>query len=283
MRTIQAGDSRAEFDTHDAFRKEQPLGSSPRIAGDLRDWQPTRMEKILSAAAWTGGALWMVPMASTMMALHKLGVHSIQPVNNLFCRGLITVTGNRWKAIVDPEVRENQPYLFLQNHSSHLDFVAMYPAVAHEIQGLELESHFKFPVYGPYMQSRGTIGVPTARSKRTKQVRDGIARVIGRGDSVLAFPEGTRTVDGRVAPFRRGIFLIARDLGLQVVPTTVTGLYDIMRKGSNHIRPGFDVTVRCDAPVDFAGLTDEEVMRRMKDVRDTISGHVDSYFAEREE
>jgi len=266
-----------------AERATQPLEAdrAGRPPGDLSGWKPNLAQKALSAAAWAGGATWLVPMASTMMALHKLGIH-LQPVNNLFCRGMIAATGNRWRAFVDPAVRPDQPYLFIQNHSSHLDFVGMYPAVPHEIQGIELESHFDIPVYGPYMKSRGTIGVPVGREGRTEILKQRMREVIDRGDSILAFPEGTRTVTGRVGPFRRGLFFIARDLGLQVVPTTVTGLYDIMRKGSNTIRPFQQVTVWCDAPVDFAGLTDGEVEATIEDVRSTISARVDRYFDEGE-
>lgn len=256
----------------------EPERSEP-AAGDLSGWRPSLKDKALSAAAWASGATWLVPMASTMMTLHKLGIH-VQPINDIFCRGMIAATGNRWRAFVDPAVEADQPYLFVQNHSSHLDFVGMYPAVPHEIQGIELESHFDIPVYGPYMKSRGTIGVPVARAKRTKILAARMREVIDRGDSILAFPEGTRTVTGRVGPFRRGLFFIARDLGLKVVPTTVTGLYDIMRKGSNTIRPFQQVTVWCDAPVDFAGLTDEEVEATLLDVRQTISDRVDRYFDE---
>ena len=254
-----------------------PEAQAP-LAGDLSDWKPGLHHQVLSVAAWAGGAAWLVPMASTMMALHRVGVHKIQPVNNVFCRGMIAATGNKWRAFVDPAVGPKKNYLFIQNHSSHLDFVAMYPAVPHEIQGIELESHFDIPVYGPYMKSRGTIGVPVDRDKRTEVLEQRMRTVIDRGDSILAFPEGTRTMDGRVAPFRRGLFFIARNLGLEVVPTTVTGLYDVMRKGSNTIRPFQQVTVRCDAPVSFAGLSDTEVEARAQDVRDTIRGHVDAYF-----
>ena len=268
--------TQTEQQTRATEPEREPVGER---AGDLSGWKPNLAHKAISAAAWAGGAVWLVPMASTMMSLHKLGIH-VQPVNDLFCRGMIAATGNRWRAFVDPAVRPEQPYLFIQNHSSHLDFVGMYPAVSHEIQGIELESHFDIPVYGPYMKSRGTIGVPVDREGRTAILEQRMRDVIDRGDSILAFPEGTRTVDGRVGPFRRGLFFIARDLGLKVVPTTVTGLYDVMRKGSNTIRPFQQVTVWCDAPVDFAGLTDDEVEATLLDVRSTISDRVDRYFDE---
>jgi 1-acyl-sn-glycerol-3-phosphate acyltransferase len=191
---------------------------------------------------------------------------------------MLAATGSRWRAFVDPVVEADQPYLFIQNHSSHLDFVGMYPAVPHEIQGIELESHFDIPIYGPYMKSRGTIGVPVDRGRRTEILEERMGDVIARGHSILAFPEGTRTLDGRVGPFRRGLFYIARNLGIKIVPTTVTGLYEIMRKGSNVIRPGQMVTVHCDAPVDFAGRSDAEVEAGCQQVRRLIAHRVDAHY-----
>ena len=81
---------------------------------------------------------------------------------------------------------------------------------------------------------------------------------------MLAFPEGTRTLDGRVGPFRKGIFVAARDLGMKVVPTAVTGMYDVMRKGQpHHPARAYVVRVYCDAPVDFAGVSDDALPERI--------------------
>ena len=105
-------------------------------------------------------------------------------------------------------------------------------------------------------------------------------RELDKNHSILAFPEGTRTRDGRVGKFRRGVFIMARDLGVPIVPTAVTGMFDVMRPGSLHIRPGKTVTVYCDAPIETAGLTDAQLPELMAEVRNVVAKRVDAYFDE---
>ncbi len=249
---------------------------SQAIVGDRRGERPTLVDRALSALCWTASVSWLVPWTGTLTALQStLGAERVDVLSRAFCRGLVAATGSRWKKHVDPAVDPNEPYVFAQNHINHFDFVSMYPATPHFKQGVELETHFKYPVYGVFMRTRGTIPVPADRSGRLEAVREGMRRVRDKGQSVLAFPEGTRTLDGRVGPFRKGIFVAARDLGMKVVPTAVTGMYDVMRKGSLIIRPGRTVRVYCEAPVDFAGVSDEELPDRIEAVRSAIVRRVE--------
>ena len=79
--------------------------------------------------------------------------------------------------------------------------------------------------------------------------------------------------------FRKGVFFIARDLGIPVVPVAVTGMYDVMRKGSLHLRPGYTVTVHVCEPIPTAGLTDEEIPALADQCRRAIAEKVDAYWA----
>ncbi len=239
----------------------------------------TAYEKLQSVALWGRSLAWLLPWTSSMIALNRLvGPGRIQPVSRAFCAGMLKSAGSKWKAVVDPAVREDESYVFAQNHVNHFDFVTMHNATPHFKQGIELETHFKYPFYGWFMKSRGTIAVPAERKKRTDSIRRQMKQETENHRSILAFPEGTRTLDGRVGKFRTGIFYIARDLGLKVVPTAVTGMFEVMRKGSLVIRPG-DVTVYCDAPIDFAGLSDEEVPQQVERVRDAIAARVNAHMA----
>lgn len=235
-------------------------------------------DRARSVALWAANVSWLVPWSSAMLLMNKtIGPERIQPLSRWFCAGQIAMTGSSWRAVVDPAVRDDEPYVFAQNHVNHFDFVTMHNATPHFKQGIELESHFDYPFYGWFMKSRGTIAVPTDRTNRTELLRARMAREIDANHSILAFPEGTRTQDGRVGKFRRGIFYIARDLGLKVVPTAVTGMHEVMRKGSLRMRPG-NVTVYCDAPVDFRGLSDEDVPAQVERVRNDIAHRVNEHM-----
>lgn len=236
-------------------------------------------ERAVSVALWTAGLAWLVPMMSAMMALGAV----ISPkrtdwFSRIYCRGQVALSGASWRAVVDPAVDPEQPYMFMQNHVNLLDHVSMYNATPHFKQGLELEDHFKIPVYGWFMKSRGTIPVRRGSQGQTKEIMAHMRGEMEQGNSILAFPEGTRTLTGQVGKLRKGVFYIARDLGIPIVPTTVVGMYDVLRKGSMIMRAGKQVVVYCDAPIETAGRTDREMREIMGQVKAVMAARLEESY-----
>lgn len=242
---------------------------------------PVRKRDFLtSAALWGAGVGWLAPMLGTLGVLNAtvLPPSRSEWLNRVYCRGQVALTGSTWRAVVDPVVHGTTPYMFCQNHTNLLDHVTLYNATSHFKQGLELESHFKIPFYGWFMRARGTIPVRRGKEGQTPEIMDRMRSEIAKGHSILAFPEGHRTTDGRVGPFRRGVFFIARDLGIPIAPVAVTGMYRVMRKGSWLIRPGYNVTVYVDAPIETAGIPDSGIPALAEHVREVIRTRVDAYW-----
>jgi 1-acyl-sn-glycerol-3-phosphate acyltransferase len=156
--------------------------------------------------------------------------------------------------------------------------VALYTATPHFKQGIELESHFDYPFYGWFMKARGTIPVPKDRQGALDALRRAVREEVDKGHSILGFPEGHRTLTGRVGPFYDGIFRIAIELGVPVVPVAVTGLYDVLHKGSLLIRPGNVITVFVERPILTEGLTEDDIGALRDQVREVITARVDAYF-----
>lgn len=250
---------------------------------DVRSRPVTPVDRLISAGLWAAGVSWLVPMMGTMMAVGALvPPDRTEWLSRLYCWGQVAATGARWRAVVDPAVDPGRPYLFAANHVNLLDHVTMYNATPHYKQGIELEDHFRIPVYGWFMRQRGTIPVEKgAGAEQVERLRARVAAEIARGRSILVFPEGTRTRDGRVRRFRKGVFVIARDLGLPIVPVAVTGMYEILRADSALMRPGKEVTVYCDAPIDPTGVPDAEIPQLAQRVREVIAARVDAYWAPR--
>jgi 1-acyl-sn-glycerol-3-phosphate acyltransferase len=124
------------------------------------------------------------------------------------------------------------------NHVNLFDPFVAYSAVPQFLRGLELESHFRVPVYGWMMKSFGNVPVPVDPSPAAlRAMRHRCAEALERGTSLLAFPEGHRTRTGRVGPFRTGVFRMARDLDVPVVPMTQVDAFRLQRVGSPLLRP----------------------------------------------
>ena len=234
-----------------------------------------------SVILWILGIVWIMPMLVLLSTLHTLFPMAIvQYLDRIYIWGQVRLLLCRWRCVIHPDVDPKQPYIFMQNHTNHFDHVMMYNATGHIKQGLELREHFKYPFYGWFMKSRGTIPVDKGRQGQSDRVMDHIRSEIDKGRSILAFPEGTRTLTGHVGKLRRGTFFIARDLGIPIVPVTVTGTYDIMQKGSLVLRPFKRVTVHYLKPIPTQGVTDEELPELIERVHAALSAPLDAYWAE---
>lgn len=246
------------------------------------DRPTTAKERLQSVGLWGAGMSFMGGALSSMAALGSvLPADGMEWFNRAYCRFQVAIAGAKWRCVVHPDVDPDVPYMFCQNHTNHFDHVALYDATPHFKQGLELEAHFKYPVYGWFMKSRGTIPVRSGSQGQTPEIMENMHREVAANHSILAFPEGTRTTTGRVGKFRKGVFFIARDLGIPVVPVAVTGMYEVMHKGSRLMRAGQLVTVHVDRPIPMAGLDDAGVAKAAAQCRSVVSGHVDAYWRHR--
>jgi 1-acyl-sn-glycerol-3-phosphate acyltransferase len=240
----------------------------------------TALDYVVSAALWGAGLAWLAPMMGLQMLLHRtLGPDRMQWVERLYTRGQIALTGSRWRAVVDPAIDPSTPYMFFQNHTNHLDHCAMYAATPHFKQGVELEEHFRYPIYGAFMRSRGTLPVHRNSPRDFMQLREQMRAELLSGHSLLVFPEGTRTLTGLLGPLQQGVFRIALEISAPIVPVTVTGMYRVMRKGSLLIRPGHQVTVYCDAPIATTGMKRRDLPELVESVRRVMAARLDAYWA----
>ena len=238
----------------------------------------TTLDRVASGVIWILAGGFLVISLSFFLLLYRLVTPDrVQLLERLYCRLQLALTFNRRTHRVSPRVERDVQYIFIQNHTSHLDFVAMYPATPHFKQGIELETHFDYPFYGWFMKARGTIPVPKDRSDALPALREAIRDEIAAGHSILGFPEGHRTLTGEVGRFYDGIFRIAVELGVPVVPVTVTGLYEVLHKGSLIIRPFQRVTVYVDDPISTKSLTEEGVAGLRDRVRGVISSRIEAH------
>jgi len=205
----------------------------------------------------------------------------VQFLERLYCRLQLALTFNRQTHHVHPDVDSGTQYIFIQNHSSHLDHVVMYTATPHFKQGIELESHFDYPFYGWFMKARGTIPVPRDRAGALDALRKAVRTEVDAGHSILGFPEGHRTKTGQVGPFYDGLFRIAIELGVPIVPVAVTGLFEVLHKGSLVIRPGNEISVHVEEPVATGALTEDDIASVRERVWNAIAARVDAHLEAR--
>lgn len=242
----------------------------------------TIWNRIVSVGIWILAGGFLVLTLSFFTILYQfVRPDRVQFLERLYCRLQLALTFNRQRHQVHPAVDPGTQYIFIQNHSSHLDHVAMYTATPHFKQGIELDSHFDYPFYGWFMKARGTIPVPKDRAGALEALRKAVRTEVDAGHSILGFPEGHRTKTGHVGPFYDGLFHIAIELGVPVVPVAVTGLYEVLHKGSLVIRPGHEITTYVDEPILTDSLGEADIASLRDRVRDVIVARVDTHLSER--
>jgi 1-acyl-sn-glycerol-3-phosphate acyltransferase len=140
------------------------------------------------------------------------------------------------------------PAVFASNHESSIDIWAVLAAIPREVRFVAKAELFRIPVFGWYLALGGHVRVDRADHDRAVTSLARAAARIREGTSVIFFPEGTRSRDGRVHAFKKGPFVIASRAGVPVVPVAVAGAGAITPKNLLHVYPG-TIVVTLGEPV----------------------------------
>ena len=132
----------------------------------------------------------------------------------------------------------DQPQIFVSNHQGYFDIFALSGYLPVQIRWVAKSSLFKIPFMGWAMKAAGYIQVTRSDRKKSYQAFIETVEKVKEGCSIIIFPEGTRSEDGTLGPFKKGSNLIANRSNSPMVPVTITGSSDIITKGSFLINPG---------------------------------------------
>jgi 1-acyl-sn-glycerol-3-phosphate acyltransferase len=182
---------------------------------------------------------------------------------------------------IDVEGRENfspnATYLVMSNHQSHYDVPVLFhvlgPPHGKPLRMIAKMELFNIPFFGPAMKNAGFISID--RNSRTKAMASlaEAKRRMADGVSVWIAPEGTRSPSGELLPFKKGGFHLALDVGQPVLPVTVSGTRDALRRGSGRSTRGAHVRVVIHRPIDVSAYdrTVKGISALGEDVRATIA------------
>jgi 1-acyl-sn-glycerol-3-phosphate acyltransferase len=149
------------------------------------------------------------------------------------------VAGIRVQVMGRDLVPRNTACIFMANHVSNLDPPALLPNIPGRTSAFVKRSLMQIPVFGWGLQ-QGEF-VPVDRDGRKESAQESIAaarRVLAKGIHITTFVEGTRSKDGRMLPFKKGPFFLAKETGAPCIPVSIWGTETMMSKGSLKIRPG---------------------------------------------
>ncbi len=148
-------------------------------------------------------------------------------------------------------------YIFMCNHVSNLDPPILIPKLPRRTSVLVKKELFQIPILGRAMLMADLVPVDRRNREAAVNSMREAEQVMARGLNMTVFPEGTRSRDGRLLPFKKGPFYLAMDSGIPIVPVTIQGSELLMPKGSSTIRAGA-VKLKFHPPISPAQFADKE-------------------------
>jgi len=171
-------------------------------------------------------------------------------------------------------IPRDQPLIFMGNHQGNFDILALFLAIPQRFNWLAKEELFKVPVFGLSMRRAGYIPLNRGDGRDSLRSLEAAAAKIRAGASVIVFPEGTRTLDGSLLPFKKGGFLLAGKAGVPIIPFTINGSRQINPRNRIELYPG-TLTIRFGAPLVPQGSGGRQREELMEQVRQAIANNLE--------
>jgi 1-acyl-sn-glycerol-3-phosphate acyltransferase len=194
-------------------------------------------------------------------------------IARLWGRAFIISSGIKVNIIGAENIVKDGPQIFISNHQGYFDifsYTAYFPVQLRWIAKKEL---FKIPFVGWAMRAARYVSINRQVKKSAIRSIQEAVRLLNDGFSVVIFPEGTRSYDGKMLPFKRGSLIMINKTDAPVVPVTISGSYNIIRKKSLKIHRG-EINIMIDEPIYTSSMDKEEKGALLEKIRAKIEGNL---------
>lgn len=194
------------------------------------------------------GTLFFATLAVVAGVVDRSG-NTTFAVARLWSRGIVWTAGLRVRRSFETPLDGTRPVVYMVNHQSLFDIPLLFVTLPGQARMLAKESLFRIPVFGWAIRLGGFISIDRQDRRKAARSLEVAADRLRAGTSTLVFPEGTRSLDGRLLPFHRGGMLLALKSELPIVPVGIEGSLEVQPKTSFAVRPR-TVFVRYGTPID---------------------------------
>lgn len=180
------------------------------------------------------------------------------------------ITSIRVKVTGRENVVKGQSYIVCSNHQSSYDIFLLFGWLGIDLKWVIKKELRAYPVFGYATEKGGNIIIDRSNPREAYKSLEKARQKIAGGTSVIMLPEGTRSRTGELGEFKKGAFWLARELGLPILPITITGTREILPPKTLDLFPG-RAFMHIHPPVDASAYGEEETDRLIADVREIIA------------
>ena len=229
-------------------------------------WAAWNAVQLVFTLSWTAGLMTLVPLVRLLSGSAR---GPLRMASRVWSPGLLAGAGARLRVEGVDRVDWSRPCVLVANHQSMIDVCALFRAVPVPLRFVLKQELSRVPLVGWYARTMGMVFIERGIARSAPQrLRDAVARVRD-GATLCAFPEGTRSRDGSVGPFKGGALQVAIEAGVPVVPVAIRGSGAVLPAAGFRVRPG-RIDVRFGTPIATQGRSSEERNAIAREARDAI-------------
>jgi 1-acyl-sn-glycerol-3-phosphate acyltransferase len=184
-------------------------------------------------------------------------------------KSILWVCGIKAHVKGQENINADVPHVFMSNHQSYFDIFALLAYLPSDFKFILKHELMKIPLLGLAMKRAGYFAIERENPREAIRSMEEVAEKVKAGTSVLVFPEGTRSIDGRLQPLKKGGFHVAVKSGCDIVPIAITNTCRIVTKGSRKINKG-DIGIHFGRPISLKGFNRKDLPGLMDRVRQAI-------------
>jgi 1-acyl-sn-glycerol-3-phosphate acyltransferase len=204
--------------------------------------------------AWTVLETLVLSIIAISISLFTRTGNAVHIIARIWAKGILVVSRIRVTVSGSENIDPTRYYIYMSNHQSNFDIPVLLAHIPGQFRWLAKAELFRIPIFGRAMRGAGYISIDRFNRPSAFESISAAAEKVKAGVSVMIFPEGTRSKDGRIRSFKKGGFILAVDAGVPIVPIIIRGTRTIMAKGNLRIRSG-DVSLEIKEPIATVGCT----------------------------
>lgn len=164
-------------------------------------------------------------------------------------------------------IEKGKPYIVIPNHQSIFDIFLLYGYIGIKFKWMMKKELERIPLVGAACRKAGFIYIERGSKSGSRESMAETEKTLSRGMSMIIFPEGTRTADGKIGRFKKGAFLLSEELGIPLLPVTINGAYQVMSRHARLVtwHPLSFTVHKAIEPESTEGLTPVELNAKMRE------------------
>jgi 1-acyl-sn-glycerol-3-phosphate acyltransferase len=207
------------------------------------------MKYLISLYVWIVGILYFLCLCFiTIILTFFLKPKTFDPFLKMCFKLLFKIIFVKVNVEGVENVAPNQTYLFMSNHVSLFDIPLLGAYIPIFVRGVEAMRQFKWPVYGWAIRRLGNIPIDRTNIHASIRSMKKTEQILKSGISIAILPEGHRTVNGQLSPFKKLPFHLAKQAKVPIIPIGLSGLFQLKSRESSLIRPG-PISIRFGKPI----------------------------------